>query len=129
MANDFIYENNVVEGCNYVWTAQGGASALADSVGRGGKQSAATSDKPQEPMHYKVMDSYFANNRRLTGSGTGARLEYKDIDSSFLELVGTKVTNEPVVLERDQAKRNYLHPVSGSGAAKVGAGLFMNPTA
>ena len=129
VANDIVYENNVVEGCNYVWTTQGGASALADAVGRGGKQSAAISERPQEPMHYKVINSYFANNRRLTGSGTGARLEYKDIDSSFLEMVGTTVTNEPVVLERDQAKRNYLHPVSGSEAAKVGAGLFMNPMA
>jgi hypothetical protein len=129
VANDFVYENNVVEGCNYVWTAQAGASALADAAGRGGKQSAAPPDKPQEPMHYKVMNSYFANNRQLAGSGTGARLEYKDIDSSFLEMVGTKVTTEPVVLERDQTKRNYLHPVAGSEAAKVGAGLFMKQTA
>ena len=49
-------------------------------------------------IHYKVVDSYFANNRRLTGSGTGARLEYQDIDPSFLELVGTKVTDQSVVL-------------------------------
>lgn len=52
-----------------------------------------------------------STNRQLTGSGTGARLEYKDIDSSFLEMVRTKVTNELVELERDQKKRNYLHPV------------------
>ena len=42
------------------------------------------------------MDSYFAGNRRVAGSGTGARLEYADLDPSFLELVGTKVTDEPV---------------------------------
>jgi hypothetical protein len=41
--------------------------------------------------------------------------------------LGTKVTDQPVVLERDQTKRNYLHPVAGSDAAKVGAGLFMKP--
>jgi hypothetical protein len=122
IANDFEYRNNVVEGCNYVWTAQGGGSALADAGGR------ATS-KPQDPVHYKVADSYFANNRRLTGSGTGARLEYADIDASFLELTGTKVSEQPVVLERDQTKRGYLHPVAGSDAAKVGAGLFMRPVA
>lgn len=130
IANDFDYRNNVVEGCNYVWTAQGGASALADAGGRGGRQNAPTgAAQPQAPLHYKVVDSYFANNRTLTGSGTGARLEYRDIDSSFLELVGTKISEQPVTLERDQAKRGYLHPVSGSEAAKVGAGLFTRPVA
>jgi len=73
------------------------------------------------------VDSYFANNRRLTGSGTGARLEYQDIDSSFLELVGATVTDQPVALERDSTKPDYLHPVAGSEAAKVGAGLFTKP--
>ena len=130
IANDFDYRNNVVEGCNYVWTAQGGASALADAVGRGGRSGApAAPAKPPEPAHYKVIDSYFARNRRLTGSGTGARLEYADIDSSFLELVGTKVSDQEVVLERDQTKRNYLHPVAGSEPAKAGAGLFVKPPA
>jgi len=105
VANEFDYRHNVVSNCNYVWTSQGGASAL----------------------HYKVVDSYFASNRRLTGTGTGARLEYRDIDSSFLELVGTKVSESPIVLERDQAKRTYLHPSADSDAAKVGAGLFMKP--
>jgi hypothetical protein len=46
------------------------------------------------------------------------------MDPSFLELVGTKVADQPVVIERDQTKRNYLHPVAGSEAAKIGAGLF-----
>lgn len=80
-------------------------------------------------MHYKVVDSYFAGNRRLAGSGTGARLEYTDIDPSFMDMTGTKVTDQPVVVERDQTKRNYLHPVAGSEAAKVGAGLFLKPLA
>jgi hypothetical protein len=124
IANDFEYRNNVVEGCNYVWTAQGGSSALADAAGRGGQQAGAAPTKPQEPVQYRVVDSYFGGNRRLTGSGTGARLEYEDIDPSFLELIGTKVTDQPVVLERDSTKRGYLHPVAGSEAAKIGAGLF-----
>lgn len=128
IANDFDYRNNVVEGCNYVWTAQGGASAQADAGGRGVRQGApATASTPPEPAHYKAIDSYFANNRRLAGSGTGARLEYKDIDSTFLELVGTQISEQPVALERDQTKRGYLHPVAGSEAAKVGAGLFLKP--
>ena len=128
ITDDFDYRNNVVMNSNYVWTYQGGASALADAGGRGGRAAAPPQAKPQERIHYRVVDSYFANNKKLTGSGTGARLEYQDIDSSFLELVGTKVTDQSVVLERDQTKRNYLHPVAGSEAAKIGAGLFLKPT-
>jgi hypothetical protein len=127
IADDFDYRNNVVLSCNYVWTHQGGASALADARGGAGRQAAASPAKPPEKSHYRVIDSYFANNRRLTGSGTGARLEYQDIDPSFLELVGTKVSDQPVVLERDQTKRSYLHPVEGSDAARIGAGLFTRP--
>jgi hypothetical protein len=121
IGNDFSYHHNVVTACNYVWTAQGGASAQADAGGRGGKPTPATKDVP---VAYRVVDSYFAGNRRLTGSGTGARLEYADIDSGFLTLVNTPVVEAPAQLERDSTKRNYLHPVSGSPAAKVGAGLF-----
>ena len=124
ITSDFVYRNNVVVNGNYVWTSQGGASALADASGRGGRQGDPRTAAPQQPIHYKVVDSYFANNRRLAGTGTGARLEYRDIDPSFLELAGTKVTEQSVLLERDQAKRNWLHPVAGSEAAKIGAGLF-----
>jgi hypothetical protein len=129
IANDFDYRNNVVDGCNYVWTAQGGASAQADAGGRGARQGAPPAGvaQPQEPVHYSVVNSHFANNRKLTGSGTGARLQYQDIDPSFLEMVGTRVSDQPVLLERDQTKRNWLHPVAGSEAAKIGAGLFMKP--
>jgi len=125
ITSDFTYRNNVVADSNYVWTSQGGGSALPDAGGRGGRQVAPSPATPQQPVHYKVVDSWFANNRRLTGTGTGARLEYRDIDSSFLELVGTKVSDEPIILERDQTKRNWLHPVAGSEAAKIGAGLFV----
>ncbi len=31
---------------------------------------------------------------------------------------------QAVALEHDLTKRNYLHPVAGSEAAKIGAGLF-----
>lgn len=121
IAGDFVYRNNVITGCNYVWTAQGGASAQADAGARAGQKPAA----PQEsPVAYRVVDSYFAGNRRLAGSGTGARLEYSDLDPSFLTLVNTPVVDRPVELERDSTKLEYLHPVAGSLAAKVGAGLF-----
>ena len=127
IANDFDYRNNVVDSCNYVWTAQGGASAQADAGGRGARQGAPPAGvaQPQVPVHYKVVNSHFANNEKLTGSGTGARLQYQDIDPSFLEMAGTRVSDQPVLLERDQTKRNWLHPVAGSEPAKIGAGLFM----
>jgi hypothetical protein len=75
IASDFVYRNNVVLNSNYVWTAQGGASATADAAGAraGGAPAAAA------PVSYKVIDGYFAANRQLAGSGTRARLEYADI--------------------------------------------------
>jgi hypothetical protein len=128
IADDFDYRNNLVESCNYVWTASTLANTDVRLDGRGGQSPAPSQSKTHERGRYQVIDSYFANNRSLTGSGTGARLEYQDIDSSFLELVRTKVLDQPVVLEHDQTKRNYLHPIAGSDAAKIGAGLFMQPT-
>ncbi len=128
IADDFDYRNNLVMNSNYVWTQQGGASALADAGGAG-RPAAASAAQPQKENRYRVVDSFFAGNRRLAGSGTGARLEYQDIDAAFLELVGTKVSDQPVSLERDQTIRNYLHPVAGSEAARIGAGLFAKPLA
>ena len=46
------------------------------------------------------------------------------IDPSFLDLAGTTVSDQPISLERDQTKRSYLHPVVGSEAARIGAGLL-----
>ncbi len=64
--------------------------------------------------------------RRVNASvDTGARLEYKDIDAGFLEMIRTKTSEQSITFERDQSKRNYLHPVAGSDAAKIGAGLFL----
>jgi hypothetical protein len=128
IAGDFEYRNNVIDSANYVWIYQSGASAQADASGRGARLPDSQA-KPQERTHYKVVDSFFANNKKLAGAGTGARVEFADIDPSFLEMAGTKVSDQPVVLEHDQTKRNYLHPVAGSEAAKIGAGLFMKPTA
>ena len=120
IADDFDYRNNVVANCNYAWTHQDASSARADA---GGQRAAAAPARARS--HYRVVDSYFANNRRLTGSGTGARLEYKDIDPSFLEMVRTTVTEQRAAFEHDQAKRSYFHPVAGSPAAATGAGLFI----
>ena len=57
-------------------------------------------------------------------SGGGPALHFRDIDPAFLELVGTKMSDQPLTLELDQTKRSYLHPIEGSEAARIGAGLF-----
>jgi hypothetical protein len=41
-----------------------------------------------------VVNSYFAGNKKLAGTGTGARVEFADIDPSFLELSETKVARK-----------------------------------
>lgn len=123
VADDFDYRNNVVANCNYAWTHQDASSARADAGG----QRAAPSAQPRARSRYRVVDSHFANNRRLAGSGTGARLEYQDIDPSFLEMVGTTTTDQRATFEHEQAKRSYLQPVPGSAAAATGAGLLMSP--
>lgn len=121
IADDFDYRNNVVDSCNYVWIYQGIASARTDEAG--GR--ATLSGKTKTENRYKAVNSLFAHNKKLAGTGTGARIEFKDIDPAFLEMVGTKVTAEPVAFEHDPIQRNYLHPVANSEASKIGAGLFL----
>lgn len=111
-----------------MWTYQSLASATADTNGKSGREFG-PSPNPSKETHYKVIDCHFGGNRRLTGTGTGERLEYADYDFSFLELLGSKISDQSVTLELDQTERNYLHPIAGSEAAKVGAGLFMKSKA
>jgi len=128
IASDFEYRNNIVANSNYVWIAQGAASARGEAGqaggGPGGGRPGGPGGAPREPVHYKVRDSLFAANKKFTGSGGGPALNFRDIDPSFLELIGTKMSDEPLALELDQNKRNYLHPIEGSEAARIGAGLF-----
>jgi hypothetical protein len=122
IAGDLDYRNNVVDSARYVWIYQAGAAAQADAAGGRAQLSGSS---PQPRTHYKVTDSLFAHNQKLAGTGTGARVEFADIDPSFLEMSGTKISDQAVVVEMEETKRNYLHPVTGSEAAKVGAGLFL----
>ena len=122
IAGDFEYRNNVVDSCNYVWIYQSGASARTDATG--GRAQLPGQAAAEQRQHYKVVNSLFANNKKLAGNGTGARIEFADIDPSFLDMAGTTVTTQAVQFELDMAKRSYLHPISGSDAAKIGAGLF-----
>jgi len=129
IASDFDYRNNVVSGANYVWIYQSGASAQADAGGGRAQLPGGLPGTPQQRNHYKVVGSYFAGNKKLTGTGTGAKVEFADIDSSFLEMSDTKIVDEPIAFEQDSTRRNYLHATAGSEAAKIGAGLFTKPVA
>lgn len=124
IAEDFDFRENVIANGNYVWTYQSGASAGRDPDAAGRRSNAPAATANRQP-HYKVVNSLLAANKKMACSGTGANLGFKDIDSSFLELINTKVTDEPVPVEFDETKRNYLHPVEGSEAAKIRVGLFM----
>jgi hypothetical protein len=62
--------------------------------------------------------------QKLTGSGGGPALNFRDSDPSLLNLIDTKITDQPVQLELDQTKRNYLHVQEGTLGSDIGAGLF-----
>lgn len=131
VADDFVFRNNVVTESAFAWTYQSTASAATDE-NRGNTPPAVGGAAAGQPAMrvertYQVVDSHFSANEHLAGSGTGASLGYREIDSSFLKLVNTKVTQESTPIERDQSKRSYLHPVAGSEAAGAGAGLFSRP--
>ena len=126
IADDFDFRDNVIANGNYVWTYQSGASAGRDPDA-GAQRSGAPTAPEKQRLHYKVVNSLFAANKKMASSGTGANLGFKDIDSSFLELINTQVSDQPVAVELDETRKNYLHPVADSEAAKIGVGLFLNP--
>jgi hypothetical protein len=127
IADDFEFRNNVIANGNYVWTYQSGAMAGRDPDA-GGRGGGATTAPEKQRVHYRVVNSLFAANKKMACSGTGANLGFKDIDASFLELINTKVSDQAVAVELDETKKNYLHPMADSEAAKIGVGLFMKPT-
>jgi len=45
----------------------------------------------------------------------------------FWHWVDTTRIDQPIELEMDEPKKNYLHPIAGSDAAKVGVGPFTKP--
>jgi hypothetical protein len=102
----------------------GGPPPGGSGLGRGGQPECLT---PPD-ARYTVKGSLFAGNRKFTGSGAGPAQNFRDNDPSFLELVDTKRIDQPIELE-NESKKNYLHPIAGSEAAKVGAGLFLKPSA
>ncbi len=116
IANDFDFRNNVIANGNYVWISQ---------LTRDPGQQEVENGTSSEPIHYKVYNSLFAGNKKYVGTGGGPALNFRDIDPTMLELINTTVSDKPIELEMDQSKRNYLHPIEGSEADKIGAGLFL----
>ena len=108
---------------NYVWTYQSGRVARRDPDAGAQRGSSATALEKQR-VQYSVVDSLFAGNKKIACTGTGAYLGFQDIDSSFLEFINTKISDQSVAVELDETRKNYLHPVEGSEAARIGAGLF-----
>ena len=53
----------------------------------------------------------------------------RSCDLDRFAIVLDAITDEPVVLEGDSTRRTYLHPVAGSEAARIEAGLFAKPFA
>lgn len=115
IANDFDFRNNIIANGNYVWISQ-----LTRDRGQQETENVSSS----EPIHYKVYNSLFAGNKKYVGTGGGPALNFRDIEPTMLELINTTITDIPIEIEMDQSKRNYLHPVEGSEAAKMGVGLF-----
>ena len=118
IANDFDFRNNIISNSLYTWIGQSGRGAEE------GAQAEQGTEQSQQSVHYKIYDSLFAGNEKFTGTGGGPALNFRDSDPSFLELINTEISDEPIQLEYDQSQLNYLHPVAGSKAAEIGAGLF-----
>jgi hypothetical protein len=115
IANDFDFRNNVIANGNYIWISQLTRDRGQQVIGDVSKS---------DPIHYKVYNSLFAGNLKFVGTGGGPALNFKDVEPAMLELINTKMSDKPIELEMDQSKRNWLHPVAGSEASTIGAGLF-----
>ena len=117
IANDFVFENNVIANSRYAWISQ-----LDRDQGQ--QEAAGVDKKVNEPILYQVNNSLFAGNQKITGTGGGPQLNFKDIDPILLKFNNTKITEQAIELDYNQESRNFLHPKVGSEAAKIGVGLF-----
>ncbi len=74
---------------------------------------------------YKLMNSLFAGNKHLFGSGFGPPVNFKPLEASVLDLPpSSKVEDKQVEIELNQSKRDYLHVVAGTRGSEIPAGLF-----
>ena len=74
---------------------------------------------------YGLVNSHFAGNKHLFGSGFGPPVNFKPLEASVLVLPpSSKVQDMPVEIELNQSKRDYLQVVAGTPGSEVAAGLF-----
>lgn len=119
IANDFVFENNVIANSQYAWISQLDRDQGQQELG-------AVEIKKSEPILYQVNNSLFAGNKKITGTGGGPQLNFKDIEPILLKFNNTKIIDQPVELDYNQESKNFLHPIAGSEASKIGVGLFKN---
>ena len=129
IANDFEYRNNVVANSNYVWIGQSAAQpAPRQDRGQVGRATAVRPcPRPPRRASPFTTRSSTASSQATRSSPAPAAGRPSTSGTSIppsWNSSGPRCQPEPVTLELDQTKRNYLHPVEGSEAAAVGAGLF-----
>ncbi len=116
IANDFVFDNNIIADCNYAWISQLDRD-------KGQQEIKDTSTKTQ-PILYQVNNSLFAANKKMTGTGGGPQLNFKDIDPILLKFNNTKITDVHVELDLVDNSKYFLHPKAGTLGADKGVGLF-----
>ncbi len=147
--NGFVIDHCVFHGCKITvvyWTGQAKGCAMRNTLVSGsyvtgawlcaigddfGFQNNVISSNLsgllfQGPVgKYSLENSLFSGNKNLYGSGFGPPVNFKALPPSTLPLPpSSKVIDEPVQIELDQAKREYLHVVAGTPGAEIAAGLF-----
>jgi hypothetical protein len=115
IANDFVFENNIIANSNYAWISQ---------LDRDENQQEIKDGKKAEPILYNVNNSLFASNKKMTGTGGGPQLNFKDIDPILLKFNNTKITEQEIELDFDDHSKYFLHPKAGTLGAEKGVGLF-----
>lgn len=99
--DDFEFRNNIISGSQYAWIREGGR------------------------RHYKIVNSIFAGNMHLVGSGAGPALNFQPLDPAMMDLSPSiPAIDGPVKIVRDESRRDFLHVAEGTFGSDLGAGLF-----
>jgi hypothetical protein len=99
-AEDFEFHHNIVAGCEYFWMR-----------------------KPGDRQKYRVRDCIVTDNKYYSGQG-GAGGPWHQTGSEVTFDERNVVKKGEIQLEKNKKIRNYLHPVPGTLAGKLAAGLF-----
>lgn len=108
---DFIFENNIVSDCRYVWARNSINNAT-----------------------YNIVNSIVVNNLYFSGVTDSIRLRPRESSVNLINVVTngkvtlslTGIDNEPTLNEVDKPLPiAYMHPLPGSSGYDLRAGLFM----